>query len=118
VAYSIVNVDEIEPAGPGGVVRFVRRELDLLAFGVNWFELPAGASGFEHDEVETKQEEISVVVEGSGHWRVDGEEVPVRKGSVIRFDPETTRQPVAGPDGLAFVSVGAPRGAYEPHGPF
>ena len=118
MGYSIVNVDEIEPAGPGGVIRFVRRELDLLAFGVNWFDLPAGAEGFEHDEVDTNQEEISVVVEGSGHWRVDGEEVQVRRGSVIRFDPETTRQPVAGPDGLTFVSVGAPRGAYEPRGPF
>ena len=118
MSYSVVNVEDIEPAGPGGVIRFVRRELGLLAFGVNWFDLPAGAAGFEHDEVETAQEEISVVVGGAGHWRVDGEEVPVRIGSVIRFDPETTRQPVAGPEGLSFVSVGAPRGAYEPHGPF
>jgi quercetin dioxygenase-like cupin family protein len=118
VGYSIVNVEEIEPAGPGGVIRFVRRELGVQAFGVNWFELPAGAEGFEHDEVGTSQEEISVVVDGGGHWRVDGEEIPVRRGSVIRFDPETTRQPVAGPDGLTFVSVGARHGAYEPHGPF
>jgi len=57
-------------------------------------------------------------VGGSGHWRVDGEEVPVRVGSFIRFDPESTRVPVAGPDGLTFVSVGAPRGSYEPRGPF
>ncbi len=43
MSYSIVNVDEIEGAGPGGVVRFVRRELGVAAFGINWFELPAGA---------------------------------------------------------------------------
>jgi len=30
MSYSIVNVDELEPAGPGGAVRFVRRELGLL----------------------------------------------------------------------------------------
>jgi quercetin dioxygenase-like cupin family protein len=118
MSYSVVNIDEIEPAGPGGAVRFVRRELGVLAFGVNWFELRPGAEGHEHDEVESGQEEIAIVVAGSGHWRVDGEDVPVRHGSVIRFDPAATRQPVAGPDGLTFVSVGARRGSYEPHGPF
>jgi quercetin dioxygenase-like cupin family protein len=118
MGYSVVNVDEIEPAGPGGAVRFVRRELGLEAFGINFFELPQGAAGKEHDEAGSGQEEVSVVIRGSGHWRVDGEDVPVREGSVIRFDPQTTRCPVAGPDGLAFFSVGAPRGSYEPRGPF
>jgi len=49
---------------------------------------------------------------------VDDIEVPVRVGSFVRFDPEAIRCPVAGPDGLTFVSVGARRGAYEPRGPF
>jgi mannose-6-phosphate isomerase-like protein (cupin superfamily) len=118
MGYSVVNVEEIEPAGPGGAVRFVRRELGLLAFGINWFELGPHAEGLEHDESATGQEEVTVVISGSGHWRVDGEEVPVAAGSFVRFDPETTRVPVAGPDGLTFVAVGAPRGSYEPHGPF
>src|SRR5437868_6795563 len=118
MGYSVANVDEIEPAGPGGVVRFVRRELGVEAFGINFFELPPGAEGREHDETGSGQEEVSVVVRGSGHWRVDGEDVPVREGSAIRFDPETTRCPVSGPDGLAFFSIGARRGSYEAHGPF
>ena len=118
MGYSVVNVDEIEPAGPGGAVRFVRRELGVEAFGINFFELPPGAEGREHDETGSGQEEVSVVVRGSGHWRVDGEDVPVRQGSVIRFDAETTRCAVAGDDGLAFFSIGARRGSYEPRGPF
>jgi quercetin dioxygenase-like cupin family protein len=118
VGYSTVNVDAIEPGGPGGVIRFVRRELGTTAFGLNWFELPPGAEGREHDETPSGQEEVSFVVRGSGHWRVDGERVEVREGSFIRFDPESTRCPVAGPDGLTFVSIGAPRGAYVPRGPF
>ena len=73
---------------------------------------------FEHDESGTGQEEINVVVAGSGVWRVDGQEVPARVGTFLRFDPETTRQPVAGPDGMTFIGVGARRGSYEPHGPF
>jgi len=39
MGYSKVNVHDLEPAGPGGAIRFVRRELDLLAFGINWFEI-------------------------------------------------------------------------------
>ena len=45
-------------------------------------------------------------------------EVPVRAGSFIRFDPTTVRCPVAGPDGMTFVAVGSRLGSYEPHGPF
>ena len=118
MAYSIVRVDEVEGSGPGGMVRFVRRELGVEAFGVNWFELPPGVVGHEHDESESGQEEIAVVVRGSGVWRVAGEEVPVRVGTFLRFDPNQTRCPVAGPEGLTFVAVGARRGSYEPRGPF
>jgi quercetin dioxygenase-like cupin family protein len=118
VSYSIVNVDEIEAAGPGGAVRFVRRVLGVEAFGINWFELPPNAAGIEHDETGTGQEEAVVIVRGSGLYRVDGEEVPVREGTFLRFDPDTTRQPVAGPEGMTMVAVGARPGSYEPRGPF
>jgi len=50
MGYSKVNVHDLEPAGPGSVVRFVRRELDLLAFGINWFEIPPNADGHHHNE--------------------------------------------------------------------
>jgi mannose-6-phosphate isomerase-like protein (cupin superfamily) len=59
-----------------------------------------------------------VVVAGSGVYRIDGEEVPVHTGDFLRFDPETTRCPLAGPEGLTLIAIGAPRGAYEPRGPF
>jgi quercetin dioxygenase-like cupin family protein len=118
MSYSVINVEDIEGSGPGGLVRFVRREVGAQAFGINWFELPPSAEGVEHDEAGSGQEEVLVVVRGSGHWRVDGGQVPVREGSFIRFDPETVRCPVAGPEGMTFVAVGARRGSYEPHGPF
>ena len=43
MGYSVVRIEEIEPAGPGGAVRFVRRRLGVEAFGLNWFELPPDA---------------------------------------------------------------------------
>ena len=47
-----------------------------------------------------------------------GVDVPVREGSFLRFDPGTTRVPVAGPDGMTMIGIGARRGSYEPRGPF
>jgi quercetin dioxygenase-like cupin family protein len=118
VGYSVINVDELVGEGPGGAVRFVRRQLGAEAFGINWFELAPNAEGLEHDETGSGQEEVAVIVRGSGVYRVDGEEIPVRAGTFVRFDPETRRQPVAGPDGLTMIAVGARRGSYEARGPF
>jgi hypothetical protein len=55
---------------------------------------------------------------GSGIWRIEGEEVPVRTGTFLRFDPGTTRCPVAGAEGMTFLGIGARRGSYEPRGPY
>jgi quercetin dioxygenase-like cupin family protein len=118
MGYSLIHIDDIEGAGPGGGVKFVRRELGVEAFGVNWFEIPPNVEGHAHDEADSGQEEVNVVVRGSGVYRIDGEEVPFTAGSVFRFDPETTRQPVAGPDGFTMVAIGARRGSYEARGPF
>jgi mannose-6-phosphate isomerase-like protein (cupin superfamily) len=118
MSYSIVHVDEIEAAGPGGLVRFVRRELEVEAFGINWFEIPPNTEGHEHNEDDTRQEEVNVIIRGSGVYRVDGEEIPVRVGTFMRFDADTTRVPVAGPEGMTMIAVGARRGSYEPRGPF
>jgi mannose-6-phosphate isomerase-like protein (cupin superfamily) len=118
MGYSMVKVDEIEPSGRGGAVRFVRRELGVEAFGINWFELPPNAEGHRHDETGSGQEEVNVIVRGSGVYRIDDEEVPFESGTIFRFDPETTRQPVAGPEGFTMVAIGAPRGSYEARGPF
>jgi mannose-6-phosphate isomerase-like protein (cupin superfamily) len=59
-----------------------------------------------------------VIVAGSGVYRIEGEDVPVSVGSFLRFDPGTTRQPIAGPDGMTMIGIGARRGSYEPRGPF
>jgi mannose-6-phosphate isomerase-like protein (cupin superfamily) len=89
VGYSIVRVHDIEPAGPGGAVRFVRRQLGVQSFGVNWFELAPNIVGREHDEIDSEQEEVVVVVSGSGVYRIDGEEVPVDVGT---FSASTRRR--------------------------
>jgi quercetin dioxygenase-like cupin family protein len=96
----------------------VRRELGGEAFGVNWLKFERGAHVLEHRETSTGQEEVVVIVRGSGTYRIDGEEVPVHAGCFLRLDPEAVRMPTAGPDGMTMIAIGAPRGAYSPHGPF
>ena len=118
MGYSMVQIGDIEPAGPGGAVRFLRREIGAQAFGVNWFELPPNTEGRGHDESQTGQEEVNIIIRGSGTYMVGDEQLEVREGTALRFDPETFRMPKAGPDGLTMIAIGAPPGSYQPHGPF
>jgi mannose-6-phosphate isomerase-like protein (cupin superfamily) len=115
VAYSFVDVDTLEGEGPGGAVRKLRRALGARAFGFNYFTLPGGVTGREHDHADSGQEEVYFVVRGSGTMRVDGEEIDLKPGRFLRVDATSTRVPIAGGDGLEFVAFGAPiDGKYEP----
>ncbi len=108
--YDLVRLDELE-----GPMKKVRKALGVTSFGVNYGDLPPGAEGYRHDEAGSGQEEVYVYVKGSGTLRLDGEELPVEAGTAVRLDPDVTRQPVAGDEGLAWVAIGAPsEGQYEP----
>jgi uncharacterized cupin superfamily protein len=87
---------DLEAAGPGGAARFIRRALGVEAFGINWFELPPGTKGREHDESQSDQEEVSVVVRGSGIFRVEGEEVPVAEARSSASTPARRDAPSPG----------------------
>ena len=113
MAYTVVTAGDVEPAF--GVFRKMRVALGAAGFGINQVDLPAGASGREHDEAGSGQEEVYVVVAGSGTMRIDGAEVPLQTGVWLRVDADSTRLPVAGPDGLSFIAVGGRPGAgYVP----
>jgi mannose-6-phosphate isomerase-like protein (cupin superfamily) len=115
VGYDVVDVGDLPGEGPGGMVRKVRRAVGARAFGFNHFTIPPGVEGREHDHADSNMEEVYFVVGGSGVMRVDGEEVELRPGRFLRVDPASTRVPVAGDDGLEFVTFGAPLdGRYEP----
>ena len=69
MSYSVVNVDDARArlAAASCTSRAARSACE--AFGINWFALPPGAEGKEHDEKASGQEEVYVVVAGS--WQVD-----------------------------------------------
>ena len=62
--YDVARLEEFD-----GVVKKLRRALGVTAFGVNYFDLPPGAEGLEHNETQTNQEEVYVYVKGSGRLR-------------------------------------------------
>jgi mannose-6-phosphate isomerase-like protein (cupin superfamily) len=113
--YSVVHIDELEGEGPGGIVRKARRALGGRAFGFNFFRFPPDTVGREHDHAETRQEEVYFVVSGSGVMRLEGDEIELRPGTFVRVDPQTTRVPISGPEGLEYVVFGSPvEGPYVP----
>jgi mannose-6-phosphate isomerase-like protein (cupin superfamily) len=115
VGFTYVDVDSLEGEGPGGMVRKTRKATGARAFGFNYFTLPPGVEGREHDHAEADMEEVYFVVKGSGTMRIDGEELDLLPGRFVRVDPGSTRVPIAGGEGLELVTFGAPlEGRYEP----
>ncbi|HEV2713503.1 MAG TPA: cupin domain-containing protein [Gaiellaceae bacterium] len=115
MGFSYVDVDSLEGEGPGGMVRKTRRATGARAFGFNYFKIPPSVVGREHDHADSNLEEVYFVVKGGGTMRIDGEELELRPGRFIRVDPQSRRVPIAGDDGVEFVTFGAPlEGRYEP----
>jgi mannose-6-phosphate isomerase-like protein (cupin superfamily) len=115
MGYSFVDVDSLEGEGPGGMVGELRRALGAQAFGFNYFTLPPETEGRQHEHGDEGQEEVYFVVRGSGTMHLNGEQLELQPGRFVRVDPATTRMPVAGPEGLEFVTFGAPLdGRYDP----
>jgi quercetin dioxygenase-like cupin family protein len=113
--YTIVNIRESEDWAPKfGMpsemkAHFPKRELDCEIGAVGLERLAPGfRTPFGHRH--SKQEEIYVIVSGSGRLKLDDEIVDVRQWDVIRVGPETMRNFEAGDDGLEVLAFGAPIG--------
>ena len=71
MAHAVRHADEVE--AQRGVFKAMRQELGATAFGVNQLQLGSGAEGPEHDHSADGQEEVYVIIGGSGKVIVDGE---------------------------------------------
>jgi mannose-6-phosphate isomerase-like protein (cupin superfamily) len=98
-----------------GAVKLAGDELGVQSFGLQVLDFPADFADYpEHDHAEDGQEEVYVVLEGSGVFDVAGERVPVDAGAMLRVDAESRRNLVAGPEGVRILAIGcATGGAYE-----
>ena len=88
--------------------RFGRKHLDSEHLGVSYFRYgPGYRSGIGHHH--RVQEEVYVVVGGSGRVRLDDEIVEVGPWDAIRVAPRVVRAFEGGPDGLEIVAIGSDR---------
>jgi quercetin dioxygenase-like cupin family protein len=110
--FTIVNLKEIEDSvgdqAPGVEGRFARRHLDSEHLGVSYFRYASGVRapvGHSHRE----QEEVYVVIGGSGRINLDHEVHELRQWDVVRLSPSVVRAVEAGDDGLELLAIGSDR---------
>src|SRR3954449_500580 len=110
--YTIVNLLELEnQAVEGGSTldaRFARSKIGSEHIGVSHFRYAPGrrsARGHSHRE----QEEVYVVLSGSGSVKLDDERIDLRPWDVVRVAPETVRGFEAGADGVELLAIGSDR---------
>ena len=111
--YTIKNLKkDVDDAAPGfGLspeleARFGRKALGCEKGGVSYQKMaPNYRVPFGHTH--GGQEEVYVVVGGSGRLKLDDEIVDVKQWDAIRVAPSTMRNWEGGPDGLEIVAFGA-----------
>jgi quercetin dioxygenase-like cupin family protein len=91
----------------------LQHHFGFAAFGVNGFGGAAGRTLVaEHDEAESGQEELYVVLAGAARFILDGETFQTRAFSVVAIpDASVTRSAIAVEDGTLLLAVGAPSGS-------
>ncbi|WP_298039902.1 cupin domain-containing protein [uncultured Desulfuromonas sp.] len=67
-----------------------RRMLGLKGVALGLINLPPG-QGYTFTHSHREQEEVYMVLEGEGILLVDGEELPLGSGDMVRVDPESKR---------------------------
>ncbi len=110
--FTTVNLLEVEDSvgerAPGIEGRFARKHLDSRDLGISLFHYGQNLrSPVAHSHRE--QEEVYVVVAGSGQVLLDGEVHELRQWDVVRVAPEVVRAFAAGADGLDIIAIGGPR---------
>jgi mannose-6-phosphate isomerase-like protein (cupin superfamily) len=110
--HTIVNLKEIEPSeaakAAGIEAHMSRSRLESEHLGVSYFGYPADfrpAVGHHHRE----QEEVYVVIGGSGQVRLDDDVYDLGQWDVVRVAPDVVRGFRAGPEGLEIIAIGADR---------
>jgi mannose-6-phosphate isomerase-like protein (cupin superfamily) len=111
--YTIKNLrEDVEDSAVAGgfspqlEARFAREPLEAKESGLSYQRLAPGFRGFGHRH--QRQEEIYVVVGGSGRAKIGDDLVDLRRWDAIRVAPDAKRGFEAGAEGLELLAYGAP----------
>jgi len=120
VPYTLQNLTaDLEDLGSnfGGApdleFRHATGPLGLEQSGLSYQRIPPNYR-FPYGHTHKKQEEVYVVVRGSGRMKLDDEIVEVKEWDAVRVAPGTWRGYEAGPEGLEIIVVGAPNLGENP----
>ncbi len=115
------TIDELEfytgpHAIPGIRYRSAGQQLGVRAWGMNVLDIETGCTGYpEHDHVKDGQEEVYVILRGSGTLKMGDESLPLFEGQMVRVPPDVVRKILPGPQGIRFLALGGtPAKAFEP----
>lgn len=110
--FAIVNFEQVEDLAPKagaqevGEARFARRPLGAVSIGISLQRLrPGKRSAFAHRH--GVDEEVYVILQGSGRVAVDDQVREVGRLDTIRVAPGSLRAFEAGPEGLEFLAIGS-----------
>ena len=95
--------------------RAATKALELEQASLSYQRVPPGYR-FPSGHTHKTQEEVYVVVRGSGRMKLDDEVVEIREWDAIRVPPGTWRGYEAGPQGLEMLVIGAPNLGENPRG--
>ena len=101
----VENMSERFGLAPNMEARFARNAMDLQGGGFSYQKLAPGFQapfGHKHE----RQEEVYVIVGGSGRIKIDDDVVDLAQWDVITFAPQKMRAFEAGPDGLELLAIG------------
>ena len=113
--YTVKRISEMETFYKG-LFRKARAEVGLTAFGLSIIELEPNADNYpNHDHLAHGQEEVYIVMRGTGEMDVDGDTIPLDPETIVRVGPDAKRQIRPGADGMRLVAIGGDRRMrYEP----
>jgi mannose-6-phosphate isomerase-like protein (cupin superfamily) len=118
MGYTKTNLRDVENMAPKFQMpdqmqaRFARTPIEGETLGLSLFTLdPDFRIPFGHKHV--GQEEVYVIVSGSGRIKVDDDVVELEQWDAIRMDRDTMRAVEAGSDGIEYVAFGAGTDAQE-----
>ncbi len=95
--------------------RAATKALELEQSGLTYQRIPPGYR-FPYGHTHKTQEEVYVVVRGSGRMKVDDEIVELGEWDAVRVPPGAWRGYEAGAEGLEILVVGAPNLGENPRG--
>jgi len=95
--------------------RLATKALELEQSGLGYQRIPPNYR-FPYGHTHERQEEVYVVVGGSGRMKLDDEIIELERWDTVRVSPGTWRGYEAGPDGLEILVIGAPNLGENPRG--